>query len=193
MQELAARKVDGYVKIWVDDRGGTVKKLPPAVYTAAIDEAHRHGLLTITHTFELDDVKAIMRAGIDGLAHPPWRSGRGGGRRADRAVQGAAERVRPADAVGHAQRDLRPPAGMDRRPAAARDVHRGRHQGAGEPGRRRRCAGEVEGGRSFRAASRSSRRRACGLGWATTPAPPTARSTSASPRTSRWRAWSRPA
>jgi imidazolonepropionase-like amidohydrolase len=70
-----ASKVDGYVKIWVDDRNGTVKKLPPDVYAAAIDEAHKVGLRTITHTQQLEDVKAILRAGVDGLAHPSWRAG----------------------------------------------------------------------------------------------------------------------
>ncbi len=75
VRELSARGIDGFVKIWVDDRGGTVQKLPPDVYTAAIDEAHRQNLRTVTHTFERDDVKAIMRAGVDGLAHPPWRDG----------------------------------------------------------------------------------------------------------------------
>jgi molybdenum ABC transporter molybdate-binding protein len=76
VRELQPRQVDRYVKIWVDDRGGTVQKLPRALYAAAIDEAHKLGLLTVTHTFELEDVKEIMRAGIDGLAHPPWRSGK---------------------------------------------------------------------------------------------------------------------
>ena len=75
VRELAAKKVDRYVKIWLDERGGAVKKLPPSIYTAAIDEAHKNGLLTITHTQLLADVKAIVRAGIDGLAHPPWRAG----------------------------------------------------------------------------------------------------------------------
>jgi imidazolonepropionase-like amidohydrolase len=75
VQELAARRVDRYVKIWVDDRGGTVQKLPRDLYSAAIDEAHKLNLLTVTHTFELEDVKDILRAGIDGLAHPPWRGG----------------------------------------------------------------------------------------------------------------------
>jgi imidazolonepropionase-like amidohydrolase len=75
VRELAARKVDGYVKIWVDDRNGAVKKLTPELYTAAIDEAHTLGLLTITHTQDREDVKSILRAGIDGLAHPPWRLG----------------------------------------------------------------------------------------------------------------------
>jgi imidazolonepropionase-like amidohydrolase len=75
VRELAAKKIDGYVKIWVDDREGTVKKLTPDLYTAAIDEAHMLGLKTITHAQDREDVKAILRAGIDGLAHPPWRLG----------------------------------------------------------------------------------------------------------------------
>jgi imidazolonepropionase-like amidohydrolase len=75
VQELAAKRVDHYVKIWVDDRGGTVKKLPRELFAPAIDEAHRHHLLTITHVVEMEDVKALMRAGIDAFAHPPWRGG----------------------------------------------------------------------------------------------------------------------
>ncbi|MBI2188392.1 MAG: amidohydrolase family protein [Acidobacteria bacterium] len=75
VRELAAKKIDRYVKIWVDDREGQVKKLTPDLYTAAIDEAHTLGLKTVTHTQDREDVKAILRAGIDGLAHPPWRLG----------------------------------------------------------------------------------------------------------------------
>ena len=75
VRELAAKKIDRYVKIWVDDREGAVKKLTPDLFTAAIDEAHKLGLRTMTHTQDREDVKAILRAGIDGLAHPPWRLG----------------------------------------------------------------------------------------------------------------------
>jgi imidazolonepropionase-like amidohydrolase len=75
VRELAAKKIDRYVKIWVDDREGTVKKLTPDLYSAAIDEAHTLGLKTITHTQDREDVKAILRAGVDGFAHPPWRLG----------------------------------------------------------------------------------------------------------------------
>ena len=39
--EEAAKKVD-IIKIWVDDRMGTVKKLTPELYTAVIDEAHKN-------------------------------------------------------------------------------------------------------------------------------------------------------
>ena len=47
VQELADKKVD-WVKIWVDDRNGTVPKLTPPLYRAIIDEAHKHDLRTFT-------------------------------------------------------------------------------------------------------------------------------------------------
>jgi imidazolonepropionase-like amidohydrolase len=68
VQELAAKKVD-LVKIWVDDRDGTVKKLPPPMYRAIIDEAHKHNLRVAAHIFDLDDAKELLRSGIDGFAH----------------------------------------------------------------------------------------------------------------------------
>ncbi len=68
VQDLAAKKVD-IVKIWVDDRNGTVKKLPPAVYRAIIDEAHKHNLRAAAHIFYLEDAKDLLRAGIDGFTH----------------------------------------------------------------------------------------------------------------------------
>jgi len=68
VQDNAARKVD-IIKIWVDDRMGAVKKLPPELYTAAIDEAHKSGLRVIAHIYTLDDAKATLRAGLDAFAH----------------------------------------------------------------------------------------------------------------------------
>src|SRR5688572_21383900 len=56
----AAKKIDGYIKIWVDDREGTVKKLTPDLYAAAIDEAHKLGLKAATHTQDREDVKGIL-------------------------------------------------------------------------------------------------------------------------------------
>ena len=41
VQDLAAHKPD-FVKIWVDDRNGTQKKMTKEMYTAAVDEAHKH-------------------------------------------------------------------------------------------------------------------------------------------------------
>ena len=57
------------VKIWVDDRDGTVPKLPPALYRAIIDEAHQHNLRVVAHIFDLADAKELLRSGIDGFAH----------------------------------------------------------------------------------------------------------------------------
>jgi imidazolonepropionase-like amidohydrolase len=68
VQEQAARKVD-LIKIWVDDRDGTVKKLTPALYRAIIDEAHKHKVRVVAHLFTLEDGKGLLRAGIDGFAH----------------------------------------------------------------------------------------------------------------------------
>jgi imidazolonepropionase-like amidohydrolase len=68
VQELVAKKVD-IVKIWVDDRDGTVKKLPPPMYRAIIDEAHKNSLRVVAHIFDLADAKELLRSGIDGFAH----------------------------------------------------------------------------------------------------------------------------
>jgi imidazolonepropionase-like amidohydrolase len=68
VQELAAHKAD-MVKIWVDDRNGTVEKLKPNLYRAIIDEAHQHNLRVMAHTTELADAKDLLRAGLDGFAH----------------------------------------------------------------------------------------------------------------------------
>ncbi|MEO8097393.1 MAG: amidohydrolase family protein [Acidobacteriota bacterium] len=68
VRELAGKKVD-IVKIWVDDRGGTVKKLTPALYRIIIDEAHKNNLRVVAHIFYLADAKDLVKAGIDGFAH----------------------------------------------------------------------------------------------------------------------------
>ncbi len=68
VQELAAKKVD-WVKIWVDDRNGTVPKLTPPLYRAIIDEAHKHDLRVVAHIYYLADAKELLRSGIDGFAH----------------------------------------------------------------------------------------------------------------------------
>jgi imidazolonepropionase-like amidohydrolase len=68
VQELAAKKVD-MIKIWVDDRNGTVEKLKPNLYRAIIDEAHKHNIHVLAHIVDLADVKDLLRAGVDGFAH----------------------------------------------------------------------------------------------------------------------------
>ena len=68
VRELVARKPD-LIKIWVDDRNGTVEKLKPNLYRAIIDEAHRHHVRVMAHIAALDDAKDLLRAGIDGFGH----------------------------------------------------------------------------------------------------------------------------
>ena len=68
VREQVARAVD-FVKIWVDDRNGTVQKLSPALYRAVIDEAHTLKARVIAHIFYLDDAKDLARAGVDAFAH----------------------------------------------------------------------------------------------------------------------------
>ena len=70
VQELAARRVDGWIKIWHDSRRG---KMAPEVVKAIIDEAHQHKIRVAAHIHELADFKELIRWGVDGLAHPTWR------------------------------------------------------------------------------------------------------------------------
>jgi imidazolonepropionase-like amidohydrolase len=68
VQELAAKKAD-IVKIWVDDRNGTVPKLTPALRRSVIDEAHKNNLRVAAHIYYLEDAKDLLRAGVDVFAH----------------------------------------------------------------------------------------------------------------------------
>jgi imidazolonepropionase-like amidohydrolase len=68
VQDLARHHPD-FVKIWVDDRNHTQKKLTPELYGAAIAEAHKYNLRTIAHVFDLEDAKGLLRAGVEGFMH----------------------------------------------------------------------------------------------------------------------------
>ena len=70
IQELAAKKVDRWVKIWADTGRG---KLPWPVYRAIIDEAHKLNLKVLAHVQDLADDKELLRLGLDGFAHSVWR------------------------------------------------------------------------------------------------------------------------
>ena len=67
-RENAANNVD-LIKIWVDDRNGSVTKLSPALYGAVIDEAHQNNVRVTAHIFSLADGKELLRAGLDAFAH----------------------------------------------------------------------------------------------------------------------------
>lgn len=62
-----------FIKIWVDDRGGTKPKLTPEVYKAIADEAHKFNVPVAAHNVTLADAKELMRAGVEGWLHVPVR------------------------------------------------------------------------------------------------------------------------
>jgi imidazolonepropionase-like amidohydrolase len=68
VSEDAAMHAD-IVKIRVDDTLGSVAKMPPDIYRAVIDEAHKRGLRVAVHVFYLADAKDVLDAGGDFIAH----------------------------------------------------------------------------------------------------------------------------
>jgi imidazolonepropionase-like amidohydrolase len=71
VRKIAARKIK-QVKFWVDNRDntrGSMKKMPPEVYTAIIQEAHKHGMLVHAHATNMQDQKGVVKAGVDVLVH----------------------------------------------------------------------------------------------------------------------------
>jgi imidazolonepropionase-like amidohydrolase len=66
--ELASAKAD-VVKIWVDDHLGKERKIPFELSKAIIDNARKHKMKVSAHIFYLDDAKALVDAGLYGLAH----------------------------------------------------------------------------------------------------------------------------
>jgi imidazolonepropionase-like amidohydrolase len=67
--DAAAARHTNFIKIWVDDLYGTVPKMQPEIYNAVIDEAHKQHIPVAAHEFYLADAKALVRAGVDVLAH----------------------------------------------------------------------------------------------------------------------------
>ena len=71
VRDIAAKRIT-QVKFWVDNRDNTrggMKKLQPEVYTAIIEQAHKHGIMVHAHATNLDDQKAVVKAGVDVLVH----------------------------------------------------------------------------------------------------------------------------
>ena len=64
-----------FIKIWVDNRGGTKQTLTPVLYRAIVDEAHRNNVPVGVHNVTLANAKEMMRAGVEGWLHVPVRGG----------------------------------------------------------------------------------------------------------------------
>ncbi len=63
------RDKPNFVKVRIDDFRGARAKMPPEVYQAVIDEAHKNSFRTAAHIVYLDDAKGVLRAGVDYIAH----------------------------------------------------------------------------------------------------------------------------
>jgi imidazolonepropionase-like amidohydrolase len=65
----AANNGISFIKIWVDDRGGSQMKLTPAIYRAVIDEAVDLGLKVFVHQQFASDMPDLIDAGAHGFLH----------------------------------------------------------------------------------------------------------------------------
>ncbi len=75
VREMTARHPD-ILKLWLDDNFGTLPKMAPEIYQAALSEAaeaihlaHADGLRFAAHVFYLADAKALLERGLDVVAH----------------------------------------------------------------------------------------------------------------------------
>ena len=68
VREVAA---DGarFIKLWVDDRGGSQQKLTPVIYRAVADEASKLGLKVFVHQQSAADMPPLLDAGVHGFLH----------------------------------------------------------------------------------------------------------------------------
>ena len=74
VREVADQQIR-FVKLWVDDRGGSQQKLQPEIYRAAITEANRLGLAVVVHQQFAEDMPDLIAAGTRGFLHGRLESG----------------------------------------------------------------------------------------------------------------------
>jgi len=88
VRQIAAKGFH-FVKIWVDDRGGTQDKLQPLVYRPIIAESRSRGLEVLVHQQSAADMPDLLDAGVAGFLH---------GRIGPELDDALAERIERADA-----------------------------------------------------------------------------------------------
>lgn len=67
--EIAADKGIRFIKIWVDDRGGSQLKLSSDIYRAVIEEANLRNLKVFVHQQFAADMTDLIAAGVHGFLH----------------------------------------------------------------------------------------------------------------------------
>ena len=68
VRDVSAKGIP-FIKIWVDDRGGSQVKLQREVYRAIIDEARAHGIEVMVHQQNARDMPDLLEAGVVGFLH----------------------------------------------------------------------------------------------------------------------------
>jgi len=68
VREVAAKGIP-FIKIWVDDRGGSQVKLRRDVYRAILDEAQVRGIEVFVHQQNAQDMPDLLDAGVAGFLH----------------------------------------------------------------------------------------------------------------------------
>ena len=68
VREVAAKGI-AFIKLWVDDRGGTQSKLSPTLYRAVAEEARGYGIKVMIHQQTAADMPDLLAAGVDGFLH----------------------------------------------------------------------------------------------------------------------------
>lgn len=64
-----------FIKIWVDEREGTMQTLTPPIYLTIIEAAASAGIPVAAHNVTLANAKALLEAGVTGWLHLPVRGG----------------------------------------------------------------------------------------------------------------------
>jgi len=68
VREAASLEIP-FIKLWVDDRGGSQEKMQANVYRAAIAEANALGLAVVVHQQAAEDMPDLIAAGTRGFLH----------------------------------------------------------------------------------------------------------------------------
>jgi imidazolonepropionase-like amidohydrolase len=68
VDEIVEKGAD-FIKVWIDTQGGRHPKISPDYIAAVLEQARKHGKLTMAHIVELADARMVVGAGVNILAH----------------------------------------------------------------------------------------------------------------------------
>ena len=68
VDEIVAAGGD-FIKVWIDGQDGKRAKLTREFCAAVMEQARKHGKITMAHVYELDDAKMIVDEGVNILVH----------------------------------------------------------------------------------------------------------------------------